>query len=118
MTTENMVRELRNIADKHKKDFVGFGEIRWSDLCTDVANRLEEQAKEIAYLTNANGQKQITDSILDDNGTLRIFGQKAARNLLGFSDRNVPRRKRKEIPLTIITHDDGSIEVEFPDLIL
>lgn len=42
MDTESMIRELRVLEELHKKDFVNFGEVRWSDLCHDVANRLEE----------------------------------------------------------------------------
>ena len=40
--TEQMIRTLRYLAEKHKDDKVGAGETRWSDLCSDIADRLEE----------------------------------------------------------------------------
>ena len=45
MDTERMIRELRRLENKHKNDFVGFGQNNWSDMCHDVANRLEELSK-------------------------------------------------------------------------
>lgn len=50
MDTERMIRELRRLAEKHKNDVVHTGENNWSSMCTDVANRLEEQQKEIEIL--------------------------------------------------------------------
>lgn len=41
MSTQKMINELRRLQNKHKMDFVYTGDIRWSDLCRDVANRLE-----------------------------------------------------------------------------
>lgn len=52
MDTERMIRELRRLAEKHKNDKVFTGENNWSQMCTDVANRLEEQQKEIETLRN------------------------------------------------------------------
>ena len=45
METERMINELKRLAEKHKNDKVFTGEVRWSELCTDVANRLEELNK-------------------------------------------------------------------------
>lgn len=45
MDTEDMIRELRRLEEKHKNDFVGTGEVKWSILCADVARRLEELRK-------------------------------------------------------------------------
>ena len=42
MSTDVMIKQLRALAEKHKQDKVLTFETRWSDLCTDVANRLEE----------------------------------------------------------------------------
>lgn len=52
MDTERMIRELRRLAEKHKNDVVYTGQNNWSQMCTDVANRLEEQQKEINKLRN------------------------------------------------------------------
>ena len=43
MQTEQMIKELRRLEEKHKNDNVGFGENNWSAMCHDVAKRLEEQ---------------------------------------------------------------------------
>lgn len=50
MKTEEMIRELRRLEDKHKNDFIETCENNWSAMCHDVANRLEEQEREIAEL--------------------------------------------------------------------
>ena len=50
MKTEAMIKELRRLAEKHKNDMVGTCENNWSAMCNDVANRLEEQEKEISEL--------------------------------------------------------------------
>lgn len=42
MSTEDMIRELRNISEKYKDKFVATGDINWSMLCEDAADRLEE----------------------------------------------------------------------------
>ena len=42
MDTETMIRELRAVAEKHKKDKLQTFDTNWYALCTDVANRLEE----------------------------------------------------------------------------
>jgi hypothetical protein len=44
MNTEDMIRELRNLEEKHKNDIVYTGETNWSHLCRDVADRLEEMS--------------------------------------------------------------------------
>lgn len=43
METEQMIKRLRYLAEEHKNDKVGTCQTRWSDLCSDVADRLEEQ---------------------------------------------------------------------------
>lgn len=50
MQTEQMIKELRRLEEKHKNDNVGFGENNWSAMCHDVAKRLEEQQLEINEL--------------------------------------------------------------------
>lgn len=50
MKTGEMIRELRRLEDKHKNDFTGTCENNWSAMCHDVADRLEEQKREIAEL--------------------------------------------------------------------
>ena len=42
MTTEKMIEELYKVAEQHKKDVVGVGELNIHAMCTDVANRLNE----------------------------------------------------------------------------
>lgn len=42
MSTEEMIRELRRLEKKHKSDRVGTFETCWSDVCRDVADRLQE----------------------------------------------------------------------------
>lgn len=41
MDTETMIRELRNLQEKHKDDRVFTFGTRWADVCRDVADRLE-----------------------------------------------------------------------------
>lgn len=53
MTTEMMITELRRLSQIHKNDrFLTF-ETNWSNLCSDVADRLEELQAEI----NANNNQ-------------------------------------------------------------
>lgn len=47
MTTETMIAELRRLYQIHKNDRVLTFETNWSQLCFDVANRLEELQAEI-----------------------------------------------------------------------
>ena len=42
MNTERMIRELRNISEKHKDDSVFTGHLNLSLMCRDVADRLED----------------------------------------------------------------------------
>lgn len=42
MNTERMIRELRNISEKHKDDSVFTGHLNLSLMCQDVADRLED----------------------------------------------------------------------------
>ena len=42
MTTKKMIEELYKVAEQHKKDVVGVGELNIHAMCTDVANRLNE----------------------------------------------------------------------------
>ena len=53
METKEMIKELRRLEEKHKNDKVGTCENNWSAMCHDVANRLEEQEREIAELKYA-----------------------------------------------------------------
>lgn len=53
MTTEMMITELRRLSQIHKKDRVLTFETNWSQLCSDVANKLEELQAEI----NANSNQ-------------------------------------------------------------
>lgn len=53
METDVMIQNLRALAEKHKDDKVYTFETRWTDVCKDVANRLEEQEQKIAELTKA-----------------------------------------------------------------
>ena len=48
MDTEKMIRELRAVAAKHADDQVFTGQLSISQMCQDVADRLEEQE----YLIN------------------------------------------------------------------
>jgi len=45
MSTEEMIHELRRLYELHKDDPVYTGDVNWSVLCHDVANRLEELNK-------------------------------------------------------------------------
>ena len=51
MDTDVMIRQLRALAEKHKKDNVFTFDVNWADVCRDVANRLEEQEQKISELT-------------------------------------------------------------------
>ena len=42
MSTEEMIHELRRLAELHKDDPVYTGDTNWAALCRDVADRLEE----------------------------------------------------------------------------
>lgn len=42
METETMIRELRNLQEKHKNDNVFPSETCWADVCKDAADRLEK----------------------------------------------------------------------------
>ncbi|MBP3664941.1 MAG: hypothetical protein J6J03_07260 [Tyzzerella sp.] len=42
MKTEQMIEELHKIANKHKNDIVGVGELNLHAMCIDVAKRLQE----------------------------------------------------------------------------
>lgn len=46
MKTEDMIRELRNVAEKHNNDFVATGDTNISLMCREVADRLEAISKE------------------------------------------------------------------------
>lgn len=50
METDVMIRQLRIEAKKHENDKVSTFETNISVMCYDVANRLEEQMKEIEQL--------------------------------------------------------------------
>ena len=42
MKTEEMIRELKRLSEKHKGDRVDTGSTNWSILCRDVAYELEK----------------------------------------------------------------------------
>jgi len=50
MTTESMIRELRYQSTKHKISVGYTGELTISDICNDVADRLEHQNELIERL--------------------------------------------------------------------
>jgi hypothetical protein len=50
MDTETMIRELRNLQEKHKNDQVFTFGTRWANVCRDVADKLEELQRENAKL--------------------------------------------------------------------
>ena len=52
METEQMIKRLRYLAEEHKNDKVGTCQTRWSDLCSDVADRLEEQTASCLLYTS------------------------------------------------------------------
>ena len=68
MDTERMIRELRRLAEKHKNDKVFTGENNWSLMCTDVANRLEEQNNEIKRLNDYIKQLETKHRSYVDDG--------------------------------------------------
>ena len=57
MTTEQMIKELRRLEEKHKDDFVPTCSTNWSLLCHDVANRLEELSSR--KCTNCQNDKKV-----------------------------------------------------------
>lgn len=56
MTTEQMIKELRSLEEKHKDDFVPTCSTNWSLLCHDVANRLEELSNKSCTGCKHNGK--------------------------------------------------------------
>lgn len=50
-----MIRELRNLQEKHKNDQVFTFGTRWADVCRDVADRLEKLQDENAELRKRVG---------------------------------------------------------------
>lgn len=75
MTTESMINELRRLSEKHKNDRVSTCETRWSDLCKDVADRLEE-------LTN-NKEKNISMSTEEMIKALKILQDTHKKDKVG-----------------------------------
>lgn len=59
MRTIDLVRELRNEAERHKKDRVFTGQTNITAMCTDVADKLEENLKALIGLNDA------IDSLID-----------------------------------------------------
>ena len=51
MKTEMMIEELYKVAEKHKADVVGTGELNIHAMCTDVAKRLEELSEQLRAKT-------------------------------------------------------------------
>ena len=70
MDTDVMIQQLRSLAEKHKDDKISTFETRWSDLCTDVANRLEEQENMISVLRkdfeSAEEHRKFCESLLGE----------------------------------------------------
>lgn len=56
MSTIEMICELRRIADLHRNDIVGVGELILTDMCTDVADKLEELHDRVEELENEISQ--------------------------------------------------------------
>ena len=67
MDTERMIQELRRLEKIHKNDKVFTGQTNWSSMCFDVANRLEEQDREIkrlnAYIKELENRN---NNVIDD----------------------------------------------------
>lgn len=82
MKTEDMIRELRNVAEKHDNDCVTTGETNIFLMCREVADRLEHLCGEIFQLTMGKYEmdKQIIDIVreyiiehLDKSDTIPNF---------------------------------------------
>ena len=58
MTTEQMIKELRRLEEKHKDDFVPTCSTNWSLLCHDVANRLEELSNKSCTGRKHSGKRE------------------------------------------------------------
>ncbi len=52
MNTVDMIRELRGEAERHKNDKVFTGQTNITTMCTDVANKLEENLKALINLND------------------------------------------------------------------
>lgn len=65
MKTEDMIRELRNVAEKHDNDCVATGETNISLMCREVADRLSYLCGEIFQLTmdQYGMDKQVIDIV-------------------------------------------------------
>lgn len=65
MKTEDMIRELRNVAEKHDNDCVTTGETNISLMCREVADRLDYLCGEIFQLTmdQYGMDKQVIDIV-------------------------------------------------------
>lgn len=65
MKTEDMIRELRNVAEEHDNDFVATGETNISLMCREVADRLDSISRENFQLTmDQHGMdKQVIDIV-------------------------------------------------------
>ena len=65
MNTEDMIRELRNVAAKHDKDSLATGETNISLMCREVADRLDSLCRENFQLTmDQHGMdKQVIDIV-------------------------------------------------------
>ena len=65
MKTEDMIRELRNVAEKYDNGFVATGETNISLMCREVADRLDYLCGEIFQLTmdQYGMDKQVIDIV-------------------------------------------------------
>lgn len=59
MKTTDLIRELRGEAERHKNDKVFTGQTNISAMCTDVADKLEENLKALIGLNDT------IDSLID-----------------------------------------------------
>lgn len=68
MNTDRMIRELRRLAKKHENDKVFTGQNNWSQMCTDVANRLEEIDNENRQLKDKIRELELKNGNCIDDG--------------------------------------------------
>ena len=75
MKTIDMIRELRGEAERHKSDRVFTGQTNISALCTDVADKLEENLKALIKV------KENIDGLIDTahETSLKFEGESKAR---------------------------------------
>jgi len=89
METEKMIKELRFLQNKHANDSVFTFEIRWSDVCRDVADKLE--------------------SLLQENNTYQEMCKEASYGFTKLPSWNVGSRPDQDdlYDVTILRHSDN-----------